>query len=286
MNIGRFRECLRMGVAPGHMHWACRLNKKDSDAPDYTPMAQASEEAARIGAELGREQLAESRRQYEENRAAIAPILAAQKGIMDSTKQQGDDYYQYQTNTFRPLEQKIVADAMNFDTEGYREGQARSASLDVQRAMANSEAQSARAMAAMGVNPNSGRFAGMKRANSLQTAAMRAGAATGARTQAEAMGYARKMDAAGLGRNLPGASTGAYQVAVGAGNSAAGNQMAPGAQLLNGMAQGSGTIMQGQAQHIQGLSGILGSQTSMASQGDGGATAATIGAAGGIAVAI
>ena len=37
--------------------------------PDYTPLANASTQAAQVGTELGREQLAETRRQYDINRA-------------------------------------------------------------------------------------------------------------------------------------------------------------------------------------------------------------------------
>ena len=68
-----------------------------------------------------------------------------------------------------------------------------------------SQQQNQRAMASMGANPNSGRFAGMQNATGLQQAAMRANAMTGARNQAQQMGYARKLDAAGLGRGLAGA---------------------------------------------------------------------------------
>ena len=55
-----------------------RLFKKDSDAPeapDYTPMANASAEGARLGKELGDAQLAENRRQYENNMAVSAPVV-------------------------------------------------------------------------------------------------------------------------------------------------------------------------------------------------------------------
>lgn len=81
------------------------------------------------------------------------------------------------------------------------------------------------------------------------------------------MGWAKRMDAAGLGRGLAGASTGAYSSANAAGNSAAQNYMAPGNQYMSGMAAGSGTIMQGQGLQMQGLSGILNSQTQMAMNG-------------------
>lgn len=237
--------------------------KDEPDAPDYSQMAKASERAAELGLQLGQEHLAESRRQYDINRAALTPVVEAQTAIMNQSKQQGDDYYNYLKDTYRPLEKGIVADAENFNTEGYKEGLARAAVVDTQRAQANAQAQATRAMSAMGVNPNSGRFAGANRALGLQNAAMRANAATGARTQAEAMGYARKMDAAGLGRNLPGASSGAYQVATGAGNSAGANTMAPGSALLNGMAQGHGTIMQGQGLGLQGMGQVLSGQQGM-----------------------
>jgi len=89
-----------------------------------------------------------------------------------------------------------------------------------------------------------------------------AGAATGARNQQRNLGWARQLDAVGLGRNLPNASLGAYGASLNAGNSAVNNSMQPGGQLLSGMAQGAGMQQTGQGQRLQGLSSILGSQTS------------------------
>jgi hypothetical protein len=255
-------------------------NSKDEPDPvDYTPMAQASAAASAEGIALGREQLAESKRQYEINRAAMQPIADAQLDIMNQSKAQGDDYYEYNKSTYRPLEQGIVADAVSFDTEGKREELARDAVLDTTRAQANAEAQSNRSMASMGVNPNSGRFAGMRKGLGLQNAAMRAGAATGARTRAEGLGYARKMDAAGLGRGLSGASSGAYQVATGAGNSAGANTMAPGTALLSGMSAGNGTVMAGHQMGLSGMGNVLSGQQGAynATQASNGAAAAGLG---------
>jgi hypothetical protein len=76
----------------------------------------------------------------------------------------------------------------------------------------------------------------------LGLAAQRANAMTGARTQAEQMGFARRMDVTGLGRNLAGASTAAYQGATGAGTAGMNVAMAPGSQFQQGMA-GAGTTM-------------------------------------------
>ena len=86
---------------------------------------------------------------------------------------------------------------------------------------------------------------------------------TGARDRAEQLGYARKLDAVGLGRGLSGASTAAYGAATGAGTAATGTGMAAGNQYMGGMAQGAGTIMGGYQTGMQGLSNIVNSQTSI-----------------------
>lgn len=231
--------------------------------PDYTPMANASKESADVMAGLGREQLAESKRQYDANSAMVAPVVAAQMGIMKQTADQGQDYYDYATKTFRQVEQGLVKDATDFSTAGAKEQFARSAAADLEGQQANEGAQSDRAMAAMGVNPNSGRFAGMKRAQTILNSGTRAGATSNARVQADNLSFAKRMDVSGLGRNLPGASVAAYGAATGAGNSAVGNQMAPGGQLLNGMAQGASITGSGQQMQLTGLGAILNSQGSI-----------------------
>lgn len=78
--------------------------------PDYTPVAQASEAAAKIGAEQADRVLAESQRQFNTNQAVAAPVVAAQLGIMNQTKQQGDDYYDY-LKEYRPAEKQLLYDA-------------------------------------------------------------------------------------------------------------------------------------------------------------------------------
>lgn len=82
-----------------------------SDAPpppDYTPVAQASKEAAEISAKLGREQLDEAKRQYDQNMAVAQPVVNAQLAVMQQGLAQGADYNNYQ-KSFRPLEQSMLA---------------------------------------------------------------------------------------------------------------------------------------------------------------------------------
>lgn len=115
MDMNRLREALRMGVPLGSLHYYARHNDSllggDSPAaPDYTPMAQASKESAEIMAKLGREQLTESKRQYDTNMAVAQPVVEAQLGLMQQTRAQGDDYYNY-GRSYRPAEMAMMADA-------------------------------------------------------------------------------------------------------------------------------------------------------------------------------
>ena len=80
------------GVA-GRMTYEGGGGKGDApDAPDYTPLAQASEKAAQIGAELGREQLAEATRQYEKNLEVATPIVNAQLDLMNQNRDTSCSY--------------------------------------------------------------------------------------------------------------------------------------------------------------------------------------------------
>jgi len=238
------------------------MGSKGAPPPDYAPLAAASAEAARIQAGLGREQLAFAREQYDRSAPLLEGIANQQMAAQNEQMAQARDYYNYQRDTYRPLERGIVADAQRFNTEAYQNQLAGQAAADAGRAFGISQQQNQRAMAAMGANPNSGRFAGMQNASGLQQAAMRANAMTGARNQAQQMGYARKLDAAGLGRGLAGASAAAYGGASQAGSMAGQNAQSAGQNYMGNMAIGSGTIAQGQQMQLSGLSNILNNQTS------------------------
>ena len=266
----------------------CYGDKGDTpDAPDYTPMANASAESARLASQLGQAQLDENRRQYENNIAISKPVVDAQLSLMNSQKEQGDDYYKYMKETYRPREQGLVDDANAFSEAGAKEQFARQAAADLQGQQANQMAQNNRAMASMGVNPNSGKFQAISSQQGLQNAAARAGATSNARVQADALSTAKKMEVAGLGRGLTGAAQGSYGLALNAGNSAVGNNAQAGNSLVNGMNSGTNTIMNGQGQQISGLGSMLGSQTSIynANQPTDN-TGAALGAVGGISMAI
>ena len=212
---------------------------------------------------------------------------------MQSQQAQGDDYYNYNKTTFRPVEQSLADDAMAFSEAGAKEAYSRSAAADLEKQQASEAAQTNRALTASGVNPNSAKFVAIKKQQEVGNAAARAGAVTTARDKADSLSTAKRLEVAGLGRGLTGAAQGSYGLALNAGNSAVSNNAQAGNSLVNGMSAGNGTIMAGSAQNISGLGSILSSQTSVygAQSSANSASAAGSGqmagaAVGGIAMAI
>ena len=271
--------------------------------PNYAPMQAASDHAADLGYQLGTDQLTEAKRQYDANTAVAQPIVNAQLGLMNQSMQQGNDYYEY-GKSGRPVEASLNTQSMTDvsardraerdlisggDTGIY---DARRSDIEqgVDRATADArqgttaqynqllrqgmrygyspQALAARfgdAATAQGLGiasaANQARQQGIDRSRGL------IGSGRNMRIQDESLGWGKKMDVAGLYRNMPGASQGAYGVAMGAGNSAMGNQMTPGNAYMAGMGQGAGTQQTGMGQQITGLGGILNSQTSMYNAG-------------------
>lgn len=239
------------------------MGSKAPDPPDYSQMANASEESARIMAGLGQQQLDFTKQQYQDMLPFMQGIAGTQRDAMRQQMEQAQEYYRYQQDTFRPMEQQLVNDARSYNTDAKREQLAQQAAADAGRAFATTQQANQRNMASMGVNPNSGRFAGANTANNLGLAAGKAGAMTQTRERAEMLGQARMMDAVGMGRGLAGASQGAYSGALNAGNSAGNNMQQPGAMYMQGLGQAAGTYGQGFGLQMQGLGQIMQTQGSM-----------------------
>jgi len=238
------------------------MGGKSAPAPDYTAMAAANQYAAEVSERLGNRQMDIAQQQYREMKPIAQRVYEQQLSAQQQQMQQAQDYYNYQKGTFRPIEQGLARDAQEFSTVGYREQLAREAAAASAQAFGQTQAMASRAAAARGINMNSGAGLAMQNQNTLGLSAQRAQAMTGARTQAEQMGWARRMDVTGLGRNLAGASTAAYQGATGAGTSGLNSAMAPGNAFAQQYGQGVGTMMSGAQMGIQGTGTMLNAQVS------------------------
>lgn len=205
--------------------------KSSPPPPDYSGLERVAQQ-----------QLDFSKEQYAEMKPFVTRLATSMADSQQEQMRQARDYYDYQTQTFRPVERGLVQQAQEFDTEAYRQQLAAKAMADAAKAFQGAQGVSMREATRRGVNPNSGAFGAASNANAMGLAAMQAGSANQARQQAEQLGWARKMDVVGLGRGLAGASTAAYAGATGAGQAAGNTMMSAGDQYMRGLQQGAGTL--------------------------------------------
>jgi len=236
------------------------MGKKSSEAPDYTAMADAAQFAAETSRDLGGRAIDFAERQYAENKPRFDAIGDGQIAAQTQQLEQGKDYFDYNKETFRPLEQGLVSDAQNFSSASYGEKLAGEASAAAGNAFANTQQQLARSDAARGLNPNSPAARAARQQASLGLAASRANAMTNATSQAEQLGWARRLDAGGLGRGLAGASSAAYQGSVGAGSAGVNTYQAAGQNYQAGISSGAGIYNAGSQTQMSGLNSIMGTQ--------------------------
>lgn len=241
--------------------------------------AASTEAAAKIQAESAKDYLNFQKEQYADMKPLAEAVSKAQlktmeqqTAIADSNEKRAAEYSEYEKNTYRPLEQSIVDDANSFNTDAKREEMARKGIADVSMAYEAQRKQALDTLSRYGINPNSNRFAAINASLAQGEAADKAGAATNARTNAEQLGYARKLDAASLGRNLASNSSTAYGIATSAGNSsvnsgstALGTAMTPG-QTMAGAYGSYGTQIGNSANTSYNAGNLYGQGYSIAAQ--------------------
>ena len=242
------------------------MGGKSAKAPDYSSMAAASQEAAQIMGQLGQDQLAFNKEQYQAALPFVQDIARVQAEAQRQQMAQAGDYYNYYTQNIRPEMLAQLEKAKAFNTDAKREELAQQAKGTLEQSFAQQEAALARDQAGMGMNPNSPRYAAQKRALNVQQAAMTTAEMNRARNDAEGLGHARMMDAMGLNTGMPGLSQAAYGGATGAGSQAAGVFQQPWMNAMQGMGQGAQTIGSGQQMYLSGLGNALSGQASMYNQ--------------------
>lgn len=215
---------------------------------------------------LAREQAAISREQWEDYKTEFGPLakeemrnnidvsrrladsaIAAQDYQLGLQRRYDDRYWGVQV----PLEDMLITEAREFDTDAERERMAADAQADVRSGYGRARGQMMRELASRGVDPSSGAaLSAMSVAGSDEAAAM-AAAMNKTREAARQLGWAKKLDAASLAKGLPGFSSSSSQVALGW-NGAGLNAGGAGMQGVN---QTAGARSQAAGVSISGLGG-------------------------------
>lgn len=239
------------------------MGKSTGSAPAPDPNIGKS---ALLQAETGQQWLgfakdafAVSQDRQKELDALTTKVTNQQLGLAtDQANWARDDRQRYET-TFKPIEDKFVQEASNYATEDRQQAAAATARADVATAGANARAATERNAAAMGVDPRSGRFAGVNATTDMNQTLTEASAANSARQAVKDKGLALQADVANLGRGLPAAAAAGAAGSVQASGTALGGSQASNAQSMQG-AQVMGQGFQGQMAGYQGMGSTLNTQ--------------------------
>ncbi|WP_174549077.1 hypothetical protein [Roseateles chitosanitabidus] len=162
------------------------------------------------------------------------------------------------------MQDKLVNEANDFNTEARREQLAGQAMADVNAAASSARDQSARAMARMGVTPGSGRAQAMDQQLQIAQTAAGAGAANNARTAAREEGRALTDRAANALAGYPAMSSQATTTGAALGGSGVGLTAAS----LGSQNSGYGSAAQVAAQMGANATNMWGAQASYKTQQD------------------
>lgn len=184
------------------------------------------------------------------NTQVINQQLATQQETSDWARQDRAR----QLKTFQPMEDAFAKTANEFDTPEKQAEAAATARADVVENATAQQQASQRQMASMGISPDSGRFAGITRAQDTNTALASAGAQNNARMMIRDKGLALKASAIDMGKGLSASTAAAYGLSTNSGNSAVGNNQS-----------GNNNFFQNQNSMNQGFNGNIGANNSAGS---------------------
>lgn len=274
-------------IAPGHLSRRLRIERKhdihlalvsagrhvcfggkgggDAPAPDPNigVAALKNAETGEAWLKFAGEQFKAGNIRQDAMDALTKKVIDQQMATQDQSNQWAREDRARYKDTFQPLEDEFIETAKNYDSPEKQAEAAAQAQADVQKASSTQGQIVERNMASMGLNPASGRFAGVTRASATDTALASAGAANNARQIVRDKGLALKADAVNMGKGLPAQAATAAGLGLNAGNSAIGNQSTADAGFrANGaiMGQGFGGAMQGYSNQGNILNNLYGNQ--------------------------
>ncbi len=188
--------------------------------------------------------------------------LDMMQGLSDETMAWSREDRERQMSVFRPLEDRYIAEAVNYASPERMTKAANEAAADVTQQSAIARQSSQRNMAALGVNPASGRFASEDRRLTAGEALATAGAKNMARRGVEAVAEGKMANAINMGNNTaisPGSLAGLSGSQASQGYSGAMQGYGQMGNLFNAQFGNQLQSWQAQQQMYGGIGGALGS---------------------------
>lgn len=243
----RFRNADDFDAHVSARRSVCRLDLfPDTPEPDPA-IGRAAESNAQIAQEmqgLAREQWDYGKGLTERYAPVYERLLNSNIAQAETANARGNAQWADYDQLFRPIERRFADEAMTYDSPQEMARREGLAAGTVQAQADSARAQNARAMAAMGVSPDSGRSvqSGIDEANTLALA--KAGAVNQERNNTKLQGMAMRQSAAQFGRNQTSTSI-AQNAAALQGNQAASNTMGQQTAQSGAALQGAGSLYSG-----------------------------------------
>lgn len=243
------------------------MSKKGGSAPAPDPTigiaAMKSAETGEQWLEVAKEQFGVANERQAKLDALTEKVTNTQLTSMEQANEWAAQDRERYIGTFRPMEDEFIETAKNWDSAKRQTQVAAEAKADVLNAGAQAQAARERQLTGMGVNPNSGRYAGVAAAGDQATALASAGAQNNARTTLRNQAVALKSDAINLGKGLPSQAAQSIGLGVNTGNSVVGNNIQSNASWTTGtdiLKSGYTTAMQGYGQQANILNNLYQNQ--------------------------
>lgn len=158
----------------------------------------------------GDDMLAFIKSSYGDNQTRLAAqdklntgVINQQERLADNAETRSNDAYQFYQSTGKPLIQKAIGDATSWDSDANRADARGKAAAGTQQQFDAAQGQQGRQLAAMGVNPNSGKFMALNNQLLAQKALGTASAANGADEARRVQGAQMRLQAGNLASGMP-----------------------------------------------------------------------------------
>lgn len=168
-------------------------------------------------------------RTYEENQPMLkelqalnSKVISQQLDLSGKAGERADDAYGFYKNVGRPMVEKSINEAGEWDSAGNLDAARGRAAADVTSSFNNAQQQQQRSLQRMGINPNSGKLLALNNQMSIQKATASAGAQGNAVEQRKMQAVGMRQQASNLANGFSAQSMGQAGQAGGFGSSAAG----------------------------------------------------------------
>ena len=176
-----------------------------------------------------------------ENQALAKELVAKFLESQDKQSAFADKHNSYYESNFKPVEEKMSKEAMEYDGDENVNRRMGIAAANVNQQFSNAEQQTARSLARFGLNPNSSAFAATNAKLMRDKALAASGAQTGAAFDTQDKAIALRAGVANFGRNMPNTAATYYANS----NSAGGQAMGTSTQAMNNVSNNAGMMGNG-----------------------------------------